>query len=137
MWLINQREYTFDISDPSLAGQELSFSFVNDAVQNNLPNISNYYKKTGKEGEANANIKIKVGSLVNQLTIGGSYYLETSGYSGCVVVISETNTNLQFNSSNLTNMDDCADCLEKLQIVCPLSMQPNNFAKLSYFNMAI
>ena len=66
-----------------------------------------------------ANIKIKVGSLVTGLTIGASYYLETSGYSGCVVVISETNTNLQFNSSNLTNMDDCADCLEKLQIVCP------------------
>ena len=60
LWLINQREYTFDISDPSLAGQELSFSFVNDAVQNNLPNISNYYKKTGKEGEANANIKINM-----------------------------------------------------------------------------
>ena len=66
-----------------------------------------------------ANIKIKVGSLVTGLTIGASYYLETSGYSGCVVVISETSTNLQFNSSNLTNMDDCADCLEKLQIVCP------------------
>ena len=60
LWLINQRDYTFDISDPSLAGQELSFSFVNDAVQNNLPNISNYYKKTGKEGEANANIKINM-----------------------------------------------------------------------------
>jgi len=66
-----------------------------------------------------ANIKIKVGSLVNQLTTGESYYLETSGYSGCVVVISTTKTNLQFNSSNLTNMDDCADCLQKLQIVCP------------------
>ncbi len=60
LWLINQRDYTFDISDPSLAGQELSFSFVNDAVQNNLPNISSYYKKTGKEGEANANIKINM-----------------------------------------------------------------------------
>jgi hypothetical protein len=66
-----------------------------------------------------ANIKIKVGSLVNQLTTGASYYLQTSGYSGCVVVISETNTNLQFNSSNLTIFDDCADCLKKLQIVCP------------------
>ena len=66
-----------------------------------------------------ANIKIKVGSLVTGLTIGASYYLETSGYSGCVVVISETSTNLQFNSSNLTSFDDCADCLEKLQIVCP------------------
>jgi len=65
------------------------------------------------------NIKIKVGSLVTGLTIGASYYLETSGYSGCVVVISETKTNFQFNSSNLTNMDDCADCLQKLQIVCP------------------
>ena len=60
LWLINQRDYTFDISDPSLAGQELSFSFINDAAQNNLPNISNYYKKTGKEGEANANIKINM-----------------------------------------------------------------------------
>ena len=79
-----------------------------------LPPIIGYFQDC-----CNANIKIKVGSLVNQLTIGGSYYLETSGYSGCVVVISETNTNLQFNSSNLTNMDDCADCLEKLQIVCP------------------
>ena len=66
-----------------------------------------------------ANIKIKVGSLVNQLTIGESYYLQTSGYSGCVVVISAIKTNLQFNSSNLTIFDDCADCLEKLQIVCP------------------
>jgi hypothetical protein len=66
-----------------------------------------------------ANIKIKVGSLVTGLTIGASYYLETSGYSGCVVVISETNTNLQFNSSNLTGMDDCQDCLTKLSIVCP------------------
>ena len=60
LWLINQRDYTFDISDQSLAGQELSFSFVNDAIQNNLPNISTYYKKTGKEGEANANIKINM-----------------------------------------------------------------------------
>ena len=60
LWLINQRDYTFDISDPSLTGQELSFSFVNDAVQNNLPNITTYYKKTGKEGEANASIKINM-----------------------------------------------------------------------------
>ncbi len=60
LWLINQRDYTFDISDPSLVGQELSFSYVNDAVQNNLPNITTYYKKTGKEGEANANIKINM-----------------------------------------------------------------------------
>lgn len=66
-----------------------------------------------------ANIKIKVGSLVTGLTIGASYYLETSGYSGCVVVISETKTNLQFNSSTLTGMDNCADCLTKLSIVCP------------------
>jgi hypothetical protein len=36
-----------------------------------------------------------------------------------VEVISATTTNLQFNSSNLTNMDDCADCLFKFQIVCP------------------
>jgi hypothetical protein len=60
LWLINQRDYTFDISDPSLTGQDLSFSFVNDAFQNNQPNISNYYTKTGKEGEANANIKINM-----------------------------------------------------------------------------
>jgi len=60
LWLINQRDYIFDISDPSLIGQELSFSFANDAVQNNVPNISNYYVKTGKEGEANANIKINM-----------------------------------------------------------------------------
>jgi hypothetical protein len=60
LWLINQRDYTFDISDPSLTGQELSFSFVNDAAQNNLPNISSYYKKTGKEGEANATIKMNM-----------------------------------------------------------------------------
>jgi len=79
-----------------------------------LPPIIGYFQDC-----CDANIKIKVGSLVNQLTIGESYYLQTSGYSGCVVVISETNTNLQFNSSNLTGMDDCADCLEKLQIVCP------------------
>jgi len=60
LWLINQRDYTFDISDSSLKGQELSFSFVNDAFQNNQPNISNYYIKTGKEGEAKANIKINM-----------------------------------------------------------------------------
>jgi hypothetical protein len=60
LWLINQRDYIFDISDPSLTGQDLSFSFANDAVQNNLPNINNYYVKTGKEGEANANIKINM-----------------------------------------------------------------------------
>ena len=36
-----------------------------------------------------------------------------------MVVISAIKTNLQFNSSNLTIFDDCADCLEKLQIVCP------------------
>jgi hypothetical protein len=66
-----------------------------------------------------ANIKIKVGSISSGLTIGASYYLQTSGYSGCVVVISETNTNLQFNSSNLTIFDDCPDCLSKLSIVCP------------------
>jgi hypothetical protein len=60
LWLINQRDYIFDISDPSLTGQELSFSFANDAVQNNLPNINNYYIKSGKEGEANANIKINM-----------------------------------------------------------------------------
>jgi hypothetical protein len=60
LWLINQRDYIFDISDPSLTGQDLSFSFANDAVQNNLPNINNYYVKSGKEGEANANIKINM-----------------------------------------------------------------------------
>jgi hypothetical protein len=79
-----------------------------------LPPIIGYFQDC-----CDANIKIKVGSLVNQLTTGESYYLETSGYSGCVVVISTTKTNLQFNSSILTGMDDCADCLEKLQIVCP------------------
>jgi hypothetical protein len=66
-----------------------------------------------------ANIKIKVGLLLTGLTIGSSYYLQTSGYSGCVVVISETKTNLQFNSSNLTDFNDCDDCLRKLNIVCP------------------
>lgn len=60
LWLINQREYTFDISDASLAGQTLSFSFANDAAQNNLPNSSAYYKKTGKEGEVNATIKVNM-----------------------------------------------------------------------------
>lgn len=65
------------------------------------------------------NIKIKVGSLLTGLTIGDSYYLETSGYSGCVEVISATTTNLQFNSSILTSMNDCAVCLQIFKIVCP------------------
>ena len=60
LWLINQRDYFFDISDTSLSGQIVSFSFVNDASQNNLPNITGYYQKTGKEGEAKANIKINI-----------------------------------------------------------------------------
>jgi hypothetical protein len=79
-----------------------------------LPPIIGYFQDC-----CDANIKIKVGSLLSGLTIGTSYYLQTSGYSGCVVVISETKTNLQFNSSNLTIFDDCPDCLQKLQIVCP------------------
>ena len=79
-----------------------------------LPPIIGYFQDC-----CNANIKIKVGSLVNQLTIGDSYYLETIGYSGCVVVISETNTNLQFDSSILTTFKNCNDCLQQLQIVCP------------------
>lgn len=65
------------------------------------------------------NIKIKVGSILSGLTIGESYYLETTGYSGCVVVISPTKTNFQFTSSILTSFVDCVDCLDKLKIVCP------------------
>ena len=79
-----------------------------------LPPIIGYFQDC-----CDANIKIKVGSLLSGLTTGESYYLETSGYSGCVVVISATKTNLQFNSSTLTSFDDCEDCLGKLNIVCP------------------
>jgi hypothetical protein len=79
-----------------------------------LPPIIGYFQDCCDE-----NIKIKVGSLSSGLTTGESYYLETSGYSGCVVVISATKTNLQFNSSTLTSFNDCADCLDKLNIVCP------------------
>ena len=79
-----------------------------------LPPIIGYFQDC-----CDANIKIKVGSLLTGLTIGAAYYLETSGYSACVVVIPPTNTNLQFNSSTLTSFDDCADCLDKLSIVCP------------------
>jgi len=79
-----------------------------------LPPIIGYFQDCCDE-----NIKIKVGSLPSGLTTGESYYLETSGYSGCVVVISATKTNLQFNSGILTGMDDCEDCFQKLQIVCP------------------
>jgi hypothetical protein len=40
LWLINQRDYIFDISDTSLTGQIISLSFANDANQNGIPNIS-------------------------------------------------------------------------------------------------
>ena len=79
-----------------------------------LPPIIGYFQDC-----CDANIKIKVGSLLSGLTTGESYYLETSGYSGCVVVISATKTNLQFNSSILTTFKNCDDCLEQSQIVCP------------------
>ena len=60
LWFVNQRDYFFDISDTSLLGQVISFSFTNDAFQNNLPNISGYYQKKGKEGEAKSYIKINI-----------------------------------------------------------------------------
>ena len=60
LWLINQRDYIFDISDTSLIGQTISFSFANDANQNGIPNISAYFQKVGKEGESKANIKINL-----------------------------------------------------------------------------
>jgi hypothetical protein len=60
LWLINQRDYIFDISDTSLTGQIISLSFANDANQNGIPNISAYYQKTGKEGESKANIKVNI-----------------------------------------------------------------------------
>lgn len=97
LWLINQRDYTFDISDPSLAGQELSFSYVNDAVQNNLPNISSFYKKTGKEGEANANIKINMAiNGMDPMLIVYLYSEKVVGAGGKIYFSNNMNDNYTF-----------------------------------------
>jgi len=67
-----------------------------------------------------SSIKFKVGSLPGTVIIGESYYVETNGYTGCTTVISGTSVSVQYSETTaLTKMDDCADCLTKLSIVCP------------------
>ena len=65
-------------------------------------------------------IKFKVGSLVSNLNVGESYYVETNGYSGCTTFITGTSVSIQYSATTvLTYEIDCVSCNTKKSIVCP------------------
>jgi hypothetical protein len=65
-------------------------------------------------------IKFKVGSLVSNLNVGESYYVETNGYSGCTTFITGTSVSIQYSATTtLTYEIDCYSCNTKKSIVCP------------------
>ena len=80
-----------------------------------LPPIIGYFQDCCDE-----TIKFKVGSLVQSLNIGESYYVVTDGYSGCTIAINETLVSVQYLETLVLSQEgNCETCNVKYSKVCP------------------
>jgi hypothetical protein len=80
-----------------------------------LPPIIGYFQDC-----CDSNIKFKIGSLVQPLTVGEFYYVETIGYTGCTRVIDETQVSAGYTTSIILNNEgNCETCKVNYSIVCP------------------
>lgn len=80
-----------------------------------LPPIVGYFQDC-----CNENIKFKAGLLPYGLVLGESYYVQTTGYTGCTTFIPEQPVSVQYSSITIIDETlDCESCKAKMSIVCP------------------
>jgi hypothetical protein len=84
-------------------------------TSSSLPPIIGYFQDC-----CDSNIKFKIGSLVQPVTVGESYYVQTIGYTGCTRAIDETQVSAGYTTAIILNNEgNCNSCNVKYSIVCP------------------